>query len=141
VGAAARRGTTVVWATQRIDEIRGFAGRVTVLRRGTVRFDGSVAELLARAPAQRYLVELRNGRPPDAALERTLADLLAGRASIRAVGGADADAGHYVLGLAEGTVLGDALAVLTRAEIQVLSCREERSGVEEAFLSLMEDPA
>jgi ABC-type multidrug transport system ATPase subunit len=44
-------GTAVLWATQRIEEIRGFADTVTVLGRGAVRFDGTVPELLARSPA------------------------------------------------------------------------------------------
>ncbi len=42
----ANRGAAVVWATQRLDEIRGFAGSVTLLHEGRVRFAGSVPALL-----------------------------------------------------------------------------------------------
>jgi hypothetical protein len=45
-----------------------------------------------------------------------------------------------VLVLAEGAVLGDAVAALSAARIQVLACRQERSEIEEAFLALTEDP-
>jgi hypothetical protein len=41
-----------------------------------------------------------------------------------------------VLELADEVVLGDALAALTAAGVQVLSCREERSEIEEAFVLL-----
>ena len=51
-------------------------------------------------------------------------------------GATDDDIEHYTLTLAEGVVLGHALATLTAASIDVLACREERSEIEEAFLSL-----
>jgi hypothetical protein len=41
--------------------------------------------------------------------------------------------------LQDGVVLGDALAALAAADIKVLACREERSEIEEAFLSFMRD--
>ena len=50
VAELAERGTAVLWTTQRIEEIRGFARTVTFLREGRVRFTGTVAELLAQAP-------------------------------------------------------------------------------------------
>ena len=43
---AASRGAAVVWTTQRLDEIRGFAQAVTILNRGTVCFNGGVPELM-----------------------------------------------------------------------------------------------
>ena len=46
------------------------------------------------------------------------------------------DEEHYVLHLADGVILGDALARLTSSGVRVLACREERSEIEEAFLSL-----
>jgi hypothetical protein len=48
----------------------------------------------------------------------------------------DDDTEHYTLTLADGVVLGEALASLAAAQIDVLACREERSEIEEAFLSL-----
>jgi ABC-2 type transport system ATP-binding protein len=130
----AERGTTVLWATQRIDEIRGFANGVTLLDRGHVRFCGSVPELMAHAIPRRYLVRLRNGRPAATDLEPALRPLLAGKAAIAAV--SDSDPEHYRMTLLDRVVLGDALASLTQAGIRVLACREERSEIEEAFLSL-----
>jgi ABC-2 type transport system ATP-binding protein len=123
-------GTAVVWATQRLDEIRGFAGRVTLLDGGRVRFQGSVPELMAQTVCRRYLVHLRNGA---GGLERF--DEVLGTAG-RIAHAPQGESGHYLLTLSETTVLGDALARLTAARIDVLSCREERSQVEEAFLRL-----
>lgn len=126
----AERGTAVVWTTQRIDEVRGLADTVTILSRGTLRFAGSVPELLAHAETRRFLVHLRNNGAGPEALAQALGDL----GSIRAT--RDGDSEHYLLALREGAPLGDALAVIRSAGFQLLGCRDERSEVEEAFLSL-----
>jgi ABC-type multidrug transport system ATPase subunit len=134
IRTAAGHDAAVVWATQRVDEIRGFASRVTMLSRGTVRFSGSVAQLMSHSVARRYLLRLRNGRPTaeslDAALSRAVGDM----GAIAADGSGDPS--HYVLALADGVILGDALAALTAAQFQVLACQEERPEIEEAFLRL-----
>lgn len=132
VGEVARAGAAVVWATQRIEEIRGFVDGVTLLDRGEVRFAGSVSELLAQTECRRYLVQLRNGRPGEGLSH--LSDVL-GEAGLlsRAPDGAP---DHYLLLLTDGEVLGEALARFTAANVQVLSCREERPQIEEAFLLL-----
>ena len=57
-----QEGSCVVWVTQRLDEIRGFADAVTLLGRGRVCFTGSVPELMAHAPPRRFLLHL--GRRP-----------------------------------------------------------------------------
>jgi ABC-2 type transport system ATP-binding protein len=49
VSELAGQGTAVLWTTQRIEEIAGFADTVTVLSDGRVRFAGSVQELMAHA--------------------------------------------------------------------------------------------
>ena len=131
---AARRGATVVWATQRIDEIRGFADSLTVLNRGTVCFSGGVQDLLARQTPSRYLLRLQNGGTRPAVLAETLAALLDSTATIESVAHAASD--EYTLALAEGRVIGDALNALDRAGVRIITCREERSGIEEAFMSL-----
>ena len=64
VAGIAARGTAVAWATQRIDEIRGFAHRVTLLHRQRVQFSGTVPGLLAHAVASRHLVRVQNGTGP-----------------------------------------------------------------------------
>jgi ABC-2 type transport system ATP-binding protein len=130
----ASRGTAIIWTTQRVDEVRGFADSVTLLARGRTRFDGSVAEFMAHALPRRYLLRLEpgsdNGRP-----SRALEDGLAGLGTI----GQTSDATHYVMSLEDGAVLGDALAAIRAAGFQLLSCRDERSEVEEAFLTLTRD--
>jgi ABC-2 type transport system ATP-binding protein len=127
----AARGTAIIWTTQRVDEVRGFADSVTLLARGRTRFDGTVAEFMAHALPRRYLLRLEagsdNGRPSPA-----LEDGLAGLGTIAQT----SDATHYVMSLEDGAVLGDALAAIRAAGFQLLSCRDERSEVEEAFLTL-----
>ena len=131
VSAAAREGAGVLWATQRVEEIRGFADRVTLLHRGEVRFAGSVARLMATSPARRYLLHLRDGNahPPNLLAEARAA-LAGGLVS------AGPDPEHLLLALPEAITLGEAVTSLVGAGLDVLACREEGSGVEEAFLSL-----
>ncbi len=135
VGVARDRGTAVMWATQRIDEIRGFADRVTVLREGTVRFEGSVPQLMAVTIARRYLVHLQGG-----------GDVLAvATAALEGLGGvamsSDTDGEHFIVALREEVVLGRAVAALDAAGLSVLTCREERSEIEAAFLFLTAEGA
>jgi ABC-2 type transport system ATP-binding protein len=124
VVAAARRGAAVVWATQRLDEIRGLADGVTLIAQGREVFAGSVPELQAHAVPRRYLLRLRGTMESDA---------LKGLATLERTGdGAE----HFLLVLLDDVVLGDALGALDAAGIDVLTCTEERSGIEQAFLSL-----
>ncbi len=132
VASLAEAGSTVLWATQRIDEIRGFAETATLVHRGRVRFSGTVPELMAHATPHSYLLRLRNGAVGRDELQHVLDRALHGKAQIAR--GNDAE--HYRLALADGVVLGDALASVTREGVQVLACREERSEIEEAFLAL-----
>ena len=118
-------GAAVLWTTQRLDEIRGFADRVTLLGEGRVRFNGSVHELIARAQARGFV--LRVGGRSDA--ERARGALAAG-----ALTALDGD--HWLLTLGDGEVLGDAIAALAGAGVAVLGCHRERSEVEDAFVSL-----
>jgi ABC-2 type transport system ATP-binding protein len=130
----ADRGTAVVWATQRLDEIRGFADGVTLIDQGEIRFRGTVPELMSHAVPRRYLLRVRNGSSDGHALRSRLQDILTGMAEISDT--ADDDAEHFTVTLGRGVVLGQALASLTSARVDVLACREERSEIEEAFLSL-----
>jgi ABC-type multidrug transport system ATPase subunit len=132
VTAAALGGAGVLWTTQRVEEIRGFADRVTVLARGRVAFAGGVPQMLQHATPRRYLVRLRDrsGHTPQRV---PLDDLGVLRP---AAGGGPED---HVLVLLDDAILGDALARLTAAGIQVLTCREERLEIEDAFLTLTRD--
>jgi ABC-2 type transport system ATP-binding protein len=127
----ARAGTAVLWATQRIEELAGFAQRVTVLDRGTVCFAGSVAALAAAGGGDRHVVQLGPATSaPRGALDAALGSL----ARLQPAPGEDA--GHAMLVLAPGVSLGAALAALVAAGAEVLSCRDERPPIERAFLAV-----
>jgi ABC-2 type transport system ATP-binding protein len=130
----AARGTAILWTTQRVDEVRGFADAVTLLAQGQVRFAGTVPELMAHALPRRYLVHLRSRDqrepPPADALQKALEGV--GSITAGANGGGD----HHLLALRDDVLLGDALARIGDAGYELLGCRDERSEVEEAFLSL-----
>jgi ABC-2 type transport system ATP-binding protein len=134
VRGAAQRGATILWATQRLDEIRGFADHVTLLTEGRVRFRGTVPELMSYSVPNRFVLQLRNGGAPPETLRGTLERAIAEKGAIAPAGHGASE--HYVLSLFQGVILGDALASLTRADVDVLTCREERSEIEEAFLTL-----
>ncbi len=135
---AASRGAAVVWTTQRLDEIRGFTDSVTLLNGGTVSFNGSLHDLLGREVPRRYVLKLQNGGTPPAALAQTLAGLLGPTGTIQSAPRATED--DYILSLRQGHVVGDALTAFDRAGVRILACREERSGIEEAFVALTEEP-
>jgi ABC-2 type transport system ATP-binding protein len=136
IASTATRGGAVLWTTQRLDEIGGFARRATVLHRGEVRFVGTVPQLTSHAPPRRFVIDTFNG-PPTSSPEPTLERALAGKAALTVVG--DPHSGQYVLDLAEGVPLGSALEALGEVGVRIVSCREERSQIEEAFLLLTKD--
>jgi ABC-2 type transport system ATP-binding protein len=129
----AASGAAVVWATQRVDEIRGFADRVTLLHQGQVRFVGSVPELMATAPSRAYVLQLDAADRDASSLGARATAALHGMGQVTAPreGGV-----HHLLTLDDDVILGDAIAALQGSRISVLACREERSQVELAFLLL-----
>ena len=135
----ARAGAAVIWTTQRVEEVRGFADTVMLLHRGRIRFSGSVTALMSHARPRRYVLTIvADGSPPMpdcAALSQALSSM--GAISPLSADGSD----YYVLALSGDAVLGDALAAVTAAGVKIQSCREERPEIEEAFLSLTEDEA
>jgi ABC-type multidrug transport system ATPase subunit len=131
---AAARGAAVLWATQRLEEIRGFASEVTLIDHGRTRFQGSVHELLEHAVPRHYVLQLRNGSLTAGELEREVRGLLVPFGRIAATAPESSD--HFLVSLAEDSVLGDVVATLAAAKVQVLACRQERSEIEEAFLAL-----
>ena len=134
----AERGTAVLWTTQRVEEIRGFAHNVSFLHKGTVCFAGTVAELIACAPSQRYAVSIRNGdpvRPPTAEwLQRTL-----GTAAYISAG--PDGPGHFLLDPAPSHAFGTVIACLAAAGYTVTACRQENAEIETAFLALTGEAA
>jgi ABC-2 type transport system ATP-binding protein len=127
-------GAAVVWATQRIEEIRGFADAVTLLREGKAAFQGTVSQLVALSVPRRYVLRLRNGQMGGRELEPVLREAVAGRATIAAA--TDGDGDDFLLHLEADAVLGDVLSSLTAGGVDVLGCREERSEIENAYLNL-----
>ena len=133
VGAIAAEGAAVVWATQRIDEIRGFAHRATLLRAGEICYAGSVSGLAARVRVASHIVRLRlpgSGAPPS---------LLALRRHLGAAAAVDVtpeDPELFVLDVDRDASLGEALGALLRAGVDIVSCREAQSEIEEAFVQL-----
>ena len=127
--ARARSGTAVLWATQRIEELAGFAERVTVLDRGLVCFEGTVAALAAEGGGDRHVVGLG---------PRTTTGLAAMSAALTGIGHLQpaSDAGHVLVTLAPGASLGAALSALTAVGAEVTSCRDERPPIERAFLAV-----
>jgi ABC-2 type transport system ATP-binding protein len=134
VGARSDRGAAILWATQRLEEIRGFAHRVTLLDKGEARFTGTVAQLTASYMTRRYVLRLREDRGDAVAVAAAGDEALRGLGTL--VPTEDSDPEHYLLSIRDEVVLGDALAALTGRGIEVLACREERSGIENAFLQL-----
>ena len=133
VRKTAEVGTTVVWTTQRIEEIRGFVDNVTLLASGQVAFNGSVPALMAHAAPQSFVVRLR-GRSGGTVSTSKLSEVLAGLAKIERATREDTE--NFALALTAGISLGEALDAVYRAGFEILSCREARSAIEEAFLSL-----
>jgi len=127
-----RNGAAVLWATQRIEELHGFAERVTVLDRGTVAFAGSVTALAAIGGGDRHILQFASAATiPPAALD--------GLGSLHPAPGEDAS--HALLALAPGASLGAAIAALTAAGAEIVSCRDERPPIERAFLAVTTERA
>jgi ABC-2 type transport system ATP-binding protein len=134
VAEAARRGTAVVWATQRLDEIRGFADQVSVLDRGKVRFLGTVPQLMAISEVRRYVLQLESRTSTGPRLVSAANEALSSMGILSLI--EDSHGRNCRLDLEDGAILGEAISALTTAGIRVLACREDRSGIETAFLYL-----
>lgn len=127
-------GTAVIWTTQRIDEIRAFADRVSFLHGGRFQFVGTVPELAALARPRHYVLELAS-RGADGLFD-VARTALRGTAELKPVTGAVTSL--FLMALHPDSVLGEAVGALQEAGVQVVSCTEERSPIEEAFLALTE---
>jgi ABC-2 type transport system ATP-binding protein len=125
----AAAGTAVLWTTQRVEEVRAFAHTVTLLNNGRIRFDGTVAQLLAHYVPSRHIVTLRDR----SGLARRPSGLIDGVGRLQELGG-----GEYVLQLEGELNLGNAATGLAKLGWDVLACRAERPEIEEAFLRLTE---
>ena len=127
-------GAAVVWTTQRIEEIQGLADAVSVLVQGEIRFRGTVPELAERATSQAYVMTIRNGGASGHELSAAVQDALGGRATVSSLGGEDDR--HFGVVLTPGVVLGDAFTALAARDLVLIGCREERPGIEDAFMQI-----
>jgi ABC-2 type transport system ATP-binding protein len=132
----ARSGTTILWATQRVDEIRAFADHVTLLDRGRVRFAGTVARLATWAAPRTFVLHLANGHRNAGQIVASAREALAGLGTLEL--STDQEDDHYFLSLQDSVPLGRALASIDEAGIELLTCREDDSPIERAFLRLTE---
>lgn len=131
---ACDRGAAVVWTTQRLDEIPGFAESVTLLRGGRVRFAGAVSELTEHARRRGYLLRLESAAGGGLSSISRLQTTVGAHGRIDEA--PDGGGSWFSLLLDTDAVLGDAIAALVADGVSVVSCTEERSALEEAFRSL-----
>jgi ABC-2 type transport system ATP-binding protein len=124
VREAAGQGATVMWATQRIGELPGFANSVTVLDFGEVRLSGSIEELAAQAGSKSYLVQIDTGT------ETHVVELPWGTLSRLET------ADRWRLEVLRGVSLTEVFSDLASRGMTVMSCAEERPDVERGFLRL-----
>ncbi len=136
---AADDGAAVVWATQRLDEIRAFAETVTLIDQGRTRFEGSVGDLMEHTSPRHYLVRLAPQLMETAPLNGQAQLALGELGTVAAI--SNGPTPQYRLTLAGEAAIGDAVVQLERAGVRVLTCRQERSEIEEAFLALTRNAA
>lgn len=124
------RGTAVVWATQRLDELPGFADQVTVLAEGRVAYQGSPEGFAARATMGAFVLHV-----VDVVHESPCTVEAAQRAigPVAAVCGLETP-GHLLLELHDPHHLGAAIQLLEGSGLAVRSCRDDESVLERAFL-------
>jgi ABC-type multidrug transport system ATPase subunit len=123
-----------VWTTQRVEEIRGFADHVTLLKAGRVAFHGTVPALMAHSNPRRYIVQLTAADTTSSLNLDSLDRAVAGLGGVTRLAYDHDD--HFVLVLNPGTILGEAIAALNTAGVDVTGCTEEQSEIEQAFMSL-----
>jgi ABC-2 type transport system ATP-binding protein len=135
VSQAASRGVAVLWTTQRLEEIRGFADAVTLLDAGRVRFVGTVPQLLVFAQRRQYLITLdgTDGEQPPEQL------LCSGAYVASLVAAGDGSTPDFLLTLERDAVLSDAFVALSERGWRVTGCSDARASVEDAFLSLLSE--
>ncbi len=120
IAGLAATGVAVVWTTQRVEEIRGFADHVTLLKGGRVAFHGTVPALMAHSNPRRYIVQLAcadaTTRPGLDSLNRAVAGLGASRTCRTTTTTTSCSSSI------PDTVLGEAIAALNTARFHVIGC-------------------
>ena len=117
-------GKTVFLSSHLLSEIEQVCDRVAILKRGSVIFEGQVADLLSRNP--RVLLTVDRPREADA--------LLRTRADVKSV--IQNEDGNLII---EGEILSETMAnVLVHAGFALHEMRLERTSLEDIFLILTE---
>jgi ABC-2 type transport system ATP-binding protein len=123
---AADEGKTIVLTTHQLAIVQELAGRIAVIRGGTIIADLPTAELMARFPVDRF--EVRVTGP---------LDRFAGRLPAGARAEADADATRVTLQDADQGRLHDFLEDLRARSVPLLSVTQSQPDLEEIFLRLI----
>ena len=123
---AADEGKTIVLTTHQLAIVQELAGRIAVIREGSVIADLPTGELLARFAEDRF--EVRAAVPPDG---------FAGKLPAGARAEADADTTWVLLRDADQTRLHRFLDDLRARDIPLLSVRQAQPDLEEIFLRLI----
>lgn len=118
----AREGIAVLWATQRLDELSGFADSVTVLAQQGVAFSGIMDDLLNRLPRRGFRV---------AAIGES--DTIAG--SLDRLEGVEWRREHdeLIVHVSASRTIGEVISSLTGAGVSVTEVSEAGSTVEAAY--------
>ena len=126
----AKSGTAVLWATQRLDELSGFARSVTVLSRQGVAFSGPMDDLMVQLPRRSFRIALGLADP---VMASTALDLMQGVEWTE-------DAGDLVVHVFAGTTVGEVVSALTGIGLLVTGVTEEGSKVEAAYRHVLGGP-
>lgn len=127
ISRRAETGTAVLWATQRLDELSGFAHSVTVLSRRGVVFSGPMADLLSRLPRRSFRVGIGN----EGGTGMGILDEMEGLEWKR-------DEQDVVVHVSAATTIGEVVSALAGAGVSVVRVNEEGSAVEAAYRHVLE---
>lgn len=121
VANRARDGIAVLWATQRLDELGGFADSVTVLAQQGVAFSGAMDDLLSRLPRRSFRVSVIGAAEAAAVLDR--------------VEGVEWMKEHedLLVHVSATSTIGEVISSLTAAGVTVTRVSEAGSTVEAAY--------
>jgi ABC-type multidrug transport system ATPase subunit len=121
----ARDGLSVIWATQRLDELVSFADTVTVLTHGGVAFTGLFRDLVERIPSRSF--EIRLAEPITPGVLEVLDALGVTHSS------GDDPEYQVVVQVSQAVPIGRVVAALTEIGHMTLVVNETGSHVEAAY--------
>ncbi|MGI8869250.1 MAG: ABC transporter ATP-binding protein [Mycobacteriales bacterium] len=126
-------GMSILLSSHDMDEIESLAGSVTILTRGTVAFEGTMASMRASAPAPTFLLQTSN--------DEVAAEVMRARPGVTVrerVAAADGLQDSALLIEAERDDLDAVVIALGKAEIAVRSMQLESTALRSFFYALTE---